>query len=149
MRSAIYSTVVATSICLVLAIPSQAANDIVREKVIDAIKFAGENTRTVVESIFSRSIIFSSSALPKSGRSMQLVSVMPIPNHWSDREDGRGLAAQKLIDLPLADLRSGKAAVPPVFLGRFPGKTSSGCGCYTTQRGFYKNSSTSYSSGKC
>ncbi len=51
---------------------------------------------------------------------LQLASLMTVPGQRFDwRRRGR-FSAQELLDLPLAALRQGKAAVLPVYLGRFP-----------------------------
>ena len=52
--------------------------------------------------------------------SLQLATLMIVPSPKLDWPSQRRSSQQELLDLSLAELRGGKAALPPVFLNRFP-----------------------------
>ena len=53
---------------------------------------------------------------------LQLASLPILPGQRLDWRRGRQFNSQELLDMSLAALRQGKAAVPPVYLSRFPAK---------------------------
>lgn len=53
---------------------------------------------------------------------LRLATLMPSGKQRFDWRQPSRFSKQKLMNTPLADLRRGKAAVPPVYLGRFPAK---------------------------
>jgi Bax protein len=53
---------------------------------------------------------------------LQLASLAVLPGQRLDWRHGRRFNSQELLDLSLTALRRGKAAVPPVYLSRFPAK---------------------------
>jgi len=52
--------------------------------------------------------------------SLQLATLMIVPSPKLDWPSQRRSSQQELLDLSLAELRGGKAAVPPVYLNQFP-----------------------------
>lgn len=51
---------------------------------------------------------------------LQLATLMTLPGQRANWRPQRRFTRQELLDLSLSDLRRGQAAVPPVFLDRFP-----------------------------
>ena len=57
--------------------------------------------------------------------SLQLATLMILPSPKLDWPSQRRSSQQELLDLSLTELRGGKAAVPPVYLNRFPADLTS------------------------
>jgi len=123
------AAIVATSAGLLLAISSQAATRMVRgqdmgattvPEVTDTAKTAVETPRPAAKVFFTVPAFDPITAVSAPVQRLQLASLMTVPGQRFDwRRRGR-FSAQELLDLPMASLRQGKAAVLPVYLGRFP-----------------------------
>ena len=105
--------------------PSSAAAKMVRNTAFGVSEinlFAAPAFHPVISAIASMPAL----EMPHLGQSkdtpLQLASLAVLPGQRLDWRHGRRFNSQELLDLSLTALRRGKAAVPPVYLSRFPAK---------------------------
>ncbi len=105
---------------LLLAISYQAAAQTVRHQARDTTALAVESSRVAATRFFIVPTIDPNTAALMPVQPLQIAGLMTVPGQRFDwRRRGR-FGARELLDLPLAALRRGYVAVPPVYLGRFP-----------------------------
>jgi Bax protein len=129
------AAIAVTSAGLLLAISSQAATRMARGQDLGAATLAEttlaeitvaettvvtETPRPAAPKLFTVPTFDPLTAASTPVQPLQLASLMTVPGQRFDwRRRGR-FSTRELLDLPLASLRNGKAAVLPVYLGRFP-----------------------------
>ena len=113
------AAIAATCAALIPANSSQAGAEMSPGNVFGAATMAAKISDAATTKKFTVSTFDPAKALLMPVSRLQLASLMPLPGQRLEWQRGR-FSTQALLDLSLAALRRGEAALPPVYLSRFP-----------------------------
>ena len=113
------AAIAATCAGLILANTSQAGAEMSPGQFLTAATMPAEVSGVATKTKFSVPTFNPARAMPMPDQSLRLASLMTLPGQRLDWQRRR-FGAKALLDLSLSALRRGKAALPPVYLSRFP-----------------------------